>query len=134
VVGGYNFDWASEPASRTLHKLSYLAVLDILPNSLTDAAHAVLPGASFAEKEGVFVNAKGLAQQIKPAVKPPGDARTDARILMELAGRRGLYHAPTLRKEIAAEIPALAALASGDLGEFGVKIGVQTPQAVGAGV
>jgi NADH-quinone oxidoreductase subunit G len=134
VVGGYNFDWASEPAARTLHQLSYLAVMDLLPNALTDVANAVLPGASFAEKEGVYVNYKGLAQQIKPSVKPPGDAKADARILMELAGRRGLFHAPTLRKEIAAEIPALAPLKAGDLGEFGVMIGAEKPQAVGAGV
>ena len=134
VVGGYNFNWVSESAVKSLSKLSYLAVMDILPNSLTDAAHVVLPGASFAEKEGVFVNANGLAQQIKPAIKPLGDARTDARILMHLAGRLGLYHPPTLRKEIAAAIPMFACLASGDLGEFGAKIGVQQPQAVGAGV
>ena len=80
-------------------------MLDILPNALTDSAHVVLPGVSFAEKEGVFVNHKGLAQQIKPAIRPAGDSRSDARILMELAGRRGLFHAPTLRKEIAENIP-----------------------------
>jgi predicted molibdopterin-dependent oxidoreductase YjgC len=92
-----------------------------------------LPGVSFAEKEGVFVNYKGLAQQIKPSIRPVGDARADARILMELAGRRGLYHAPTLRKEIAATIPALAALAVGDLGDDGVRIDAAKPEAVGAG-
>jgi NADH-quinone oxidoreductase subunit G len=134
VVGGYNFNWVSESAVQWLSKLSYLAVMDILPNSLTDAAHVVLPGASFAEKEGVFVNANGLSQQIKPAIKPPGDARTDARILMHLAGRLGLYHAPTLRKEIADAIPAFACLGSGDLGEFGARIGVHETHAVGAEV
>jgi NADH-quinone oxidoreductase subunit G len=134
VVGGYNHDWISAADAAKLSKVSYLTVLDILPNALTSAAHAVLPGASFAEKEGVFVNFKGLAQQIKPSIRPIGDARADARILMELAGRRGLYHAQTLRKEIAETIPALAALAVGDLGEFGVKLDAAVPETVGAEV
>jgi hypothetical protein len=33
-----------------------------------------------------------------------------------------LVHAPTLRKELAQEIAYFAPLASGDIGEFGVKL------------
>jgi predicted molibdopterin-dependent oxidoreductase YjgC len=90
-----------------------------------------LPGVSFAEKEGTFVNFKGLAQQIKPAIRPVGDSRADARILMELAGRRGLFHAPTLRTEIAESIPALAALMVGELGDLGVRLDAAVPEAAG---
>ena len=131
IVGGYNYNWVPPADAESLNKLSYLTVLDILPNALTDTAHVVLPGVSFAEKEGVFVNYKGLAQQIKPAIRPTGDSRSDARILMELAGRRGLFHAPTLRKEIAEQIPALAALAAGDLGDSGVRLDAAVPETAG---
>jgi NADH-quinone oxidoreductase subunit G len=131
VVGGYNFNWVPAADADTLSKLSYLAILDILPNALTDSAHVVLPGVSFAEKEGTFVNYKGLAQPIKPAIRPIGDSRPDARILMELSGRRGLFHAPTLRKEIAETIPALAAMATGDLGDLGVRLDAAVPEAAG---
>jgi NADH-quinone oxidoreductase subunit G len=133
VVGGYNGDWISQEAAAALGRLTYVAAMDILPTALTDSANAVLPGASFVEKEGTFVNQKGLAQRIKPAIRPIGEARPDGRILMELAGRRGLFHAPTLRKEIAETIPALAALGIGDLGEFGVRLDAVVPETVGAG-
>jgi hypothetical protein len=44
---------------------------------------------------------------------------------MDLSERKGLFHAPTLRSEIGREIPALAALSIGELGELGVML--QTP-------
>ena len=44
----------------------------------------------------------------------PGDA-TDP-------GRRGLAHAPTLRQELAAEVPYFAPLAGGDPGEYGIPL------------
>ena len=43
---------------------------------------------------------------------------------MELAERKGLFNAMTLRKEIGKAVPALLALSVGDLGENGVKISV----------
>jgi hypothetical protein len=42
---------------------------------------------------------------------------------MDLAGRPGLYNAAAVRKELAAEVPYFAKLASG-VGESGVKLGV----------
>ena len=51
---------------------------------------------------------------------------------MELAEKKGMFHAPTLRKEIAGVVPALAALSVGELGELGVKLeqaaAVEKPQ------
>ena len=41
---------------------------------------------------------------------------------MELLQRRGLVHAPTLRKEMAGEIKYFAPLAGGDLGEYGIPL------------
>jgi NADH-quinone oxidoreductase subunit G len=61
-----------------------------------------------------------LAQSIQRSVAPPDEAWPDGRILWQLSGRRGLFHASTLRQEMALEIPALAALAGGELGEFGI--------------
>jgi NADH-quinone oxidoreductase subunit G len=133
VVGGYDHDWPTTQHVAAFRKLAYLAVLDLLPNRLTAVAHAVLPGASFAEKDGCFVNHAGLCQAIKPAIRPPEDARTDGRILMELAGRHGLFNAALLRKEIAQAIPYFGALAAGDLGEYGVSLGASAPELAGAG-
>ena len=50
-------------------------------------------------------------------------------MLMELLERRGLFHAPTLRQELARTVPFFAALAVGDLGEQGVFVGEVEAQA-----
>ncbi len=120
LFGGDCQPWITSEQAAGLSGLKLLVVQDILPSPASGLAHFVLPGGSFAEREGTFVNHAGLAQGIARAVSPPDEAWPDGRILWQLAGRRGLFHAPTLRQEMAQEIPALAPLAAGDLGEWGV--------------
>lgn len=117
----------TDEQAATLRKLKLLIVQDILPSPASAAAHYVLPGASFAEKDGTFINHADLAQTIERAIHCPEEARPDGRILMELAGRRGLFHAANLRKEIARAIPALQALIVGALGETGVLLSETVP-------
>jgi NADH-quinone oxidoreductase subunit G len=55
------------------------------------SADLVLPGASYAEKHGTYVNLEGRVQRGEKAVFPPGDAREDWAILRavsELAGKK----------------------------------------------
>lgn len=106
--------------------LKLLVVQDLLQSALTAAAHFVLAGAAWAEKDGAYVNHAGLAQAIRRGLRGPGDARPDGRILWDLNQRAGLFHAATLRQELAAEIPEFAALAVGDLGEQGVMLTATT--------
>jgi NADH-quinone oxidoreductase subunit G len=61
--------------------LRFLVVQDVLPSELSRRAHVVLPGASFAEKEGVFVCDGGLARKISRAFDPPAGAADDVSIL-----------------------------------------------------
>lgn len=103
--------------------LKLLIVQDLLSSALTDAAHFVLAGAAWAEKDGTFVNHAGLAQAIHRGLRGPGDARPDGRILWDLNERQGLFHAATIRQELAGEIAEFAALILGDLGEQGVMTG-----------
>jgi predicted molibdopterin-dependent oxidoreductase YjgC len=125
-VGGDPFsrpgDEAGAGGEAVLGKLRLLIVQDILPSTASALANYVLPGGAFVEKDGTVVNHAGLAQAIRRAVHGPGDAWPDGRILWELAGRRGLFHAANLRREIAEAVPALAALGVGDLGEQGVML------------
>ena len=65
-------------------KAQFLAVSDILQNPLTEAAHVVLPGTTWAEKEGTFMNFQGRVQRIRKAVEPPVTARTEAQWLQEI--------------------------------------------------
>jgi NADH-quinone oxidoreductase subunit G len=122
VVGGYSFDWASESVCRIISNPSLLIVQDILPSALSERADIVLPSASFAEREGTFINHGKLAQSLRASIRPPGEARIDGRLLMELAGRKGLFNAAELRKEIGKKIWELSALAEGELGPHGVPL------------
>lgn len=119
--------WLPGDQAGTLGRVPLLVVQDVLPSPVAGAARYLLPGATFAEKDGTFVNHAGLAQAVRWAVNPPGEARTDGQIFLDLLERRGLMHAPTIRRELAAEVPFFAPLAAGDLGEYGVRLG-EVPQ------
>jgi NADH-quinone oxidoreductase subunit G len=119
AVGGDREPWVTDTDRAWLSKLTLLIVQDILPSPASELAHYLLPAGSFVEKEGTFINHAGLAQTIQRAIRGPGEARPDGRILWDLAGRRGLFHAQTVRVEIGSEIEALAALRSESLGSTG---------------
>jgi NADH-quinone oxidoreductase subunit G len=121
LVGGDPAGWIDEQQAAALDKIGAVVVQDILPSPASSKATFVLPGGSFAERDGTFVNHAGLAQQIHRAIRGPGEARQDGRILWELAGRKGLFRAATVRQEIAEAIPAFATLA-GELGANGVQV------------
>ncbi|OYY79358.1 MAG: NADH-quinone oxidoreductase subunit G [Sphingomonas sp. 28-62-20] len=80
------------------------------------AAHAdvVLPGASYAEKSGTWVNLEGRVQRGEHAVFPPGDAREDWTILRALSAVMGKTLAfdtlDQLRAEMAKDVPTLGML------------------------
>ncbi len=104
------------------------------------AADVVLPGATYAEKSGTWVNLEGRVQRGERAVFPPGDAREDwsiLRALSEVVGtklpfdslaglREEMYTAvPALRHEglasFAWSAPALDATASGVMDGYPIK-------------
>ncbi len=125
VTGGYPrryFPWAGDLEVTALAKMPLLIVQDTMPSSLSAAARFVLPAASFAEKDGTFVNHANLAQAIHWAARPTHRLRTDGQVFLDLLGRRGLLSAAAIRKELAREVPYFAPLASGDLGEYGVPL------------
>ena len=67
-----------------------LVVQDIFLNETAKFAHVILPAAAFAEKSGTVTNTNRQVQMGRPAVSPPGDARADWWIEVELAKRLGL--------------------------------------------
>jgi NADH-quinone oxidoreductase subunit G len=114
--------WITPEQAARLAKVPFVVVQDLWPSPASAVAHYVLPAVSFAEKEGTFVNHAGLAQAIHWAVAPPGECRVDGQVFLDLLERRGLVHAPTIRAELAAEVPYFAPLVGQDLGEYGVLL------------
>lgn len=114
--------WVNETQAQALQRVPLVVCHDLLPSPVSNFAHYVLPAAAWAEKDGTFVNHAGLAQAIHWGVTPTGEVRTDGQVFLDLLERRGLVHAPSLRKEIAAEVPYFAPLAGGDPGEYGILL------------
>lgn len=122
LVGGDPAGWISDLQAEAFSKVETVIVQDFLPSPVLKHATHVLPSGTFVEREGTFVNYKGLAQLVRRSVRGPDGTRPDSRILWELSERPGLVQTDSLRKEIAAAVAALAALDHPDLKTDGVSL------------
>ncbi|MEJ2683947.1 MAG: molybdopterin-dependent oxidoreductase, partial [Candidatus Sulfobium sp.] len=69
----------------TLKALELLIVQDIAMTETAKYAHVLLPASSWAEKEGTFVNAEGIAQKLRKVVEATGQSMPDWQILRNLS-------------------------------------------------
>jgi predicted molibdopterin-dependent oxidoreductase YjgC len=101
-------------ARETLTKLKFLVVQDIFFTETAKMANVVLPGASYAEKEGTFTNQEGRVQSIKRLFAPPGRSRSDLWIIGALLGaftgseRKATKNSAPVFEEIRKEVPMYA--------------------------
>jgi predicted molibdopterin-dependent oxidoreductase YjgC len=70
-----------------LEHCEFLVVQDIFPTETAQLADVVLPGTTFAEKDGTFTGTDRRIQRIRQAIEPLGDARGDWAIIVDLAKR-----------------------------------------------
>jgi len=93
-----------------LKGLDFLVVQDIFLTETAQLADVVLPGVSFAEKEGTFTNTERRVQRVRKAIDPVGEAKPDWEIICELATRMGhpmRYEGPRqIMEEIASVTPS----------------------------
>ena len=113
-------------AEDVLAKLELLVVIDTLPNKVTDSAHYVLPGATFAEKRGTFINAKNRLQRLNAAIPSPGIARpewqTFAALLNELGADGGYLTIEDVFADMARALTPLTGLNLSKIGDLGVEL------------
>jgi NADH-quinone oxidoreductase subunit G len=114
--------WISDTQAQALQRVPLVVCQDLLPSPVSHFAHYVLPAAAWAEKDGTFVNHAGLAQALHWGITPAGEVHTDGQVFLDLLERRGLVHVPSLRKELAAEVPYFAPLAATEPGEYGILL------------
>jgi formate dehydrogenase (NADP+) alpha subunit len=111
-----------------LGRLDFFVVQDIFLTETAQLAHVVLPGASFAEKDGTFTNTERRVQRVRAAVTPPGQARPDWQITCLIAQKMGAsgfdYKSP---REILAELSSLAPIYGGISHECLENGGLQWP-------
>ena len=91
-------------ARDALAKLDMLVVQDIFITETANYADVILPASSLYEKSGTVSNTNRQVQMVRPAVPPPGEAREDWWIEVELARRCGLPWSYTHPREVFAEM------------------------------
>ncbi|QNI32065.1 molybdopterin-dependent oxidoreductase [Alloacidobacterium dinghuense] len=76
---------------QALRSLDFLVVQDgFHPTPTSEFADLVLPAAIWGEKEGTFTNSERRVSKVNRIVAPPGEARPDFNIFLDLAGRLGV--------------------------------------------
>ncbi|HYF67200.1 MAG TPA: molybdopterin oxidoreductase family protein [Ohtaekwangia sp.] len=73
-----------------LEKLEYFVAIDFFMSETARYADVVMAGSLHEEDEGTVTTAEGRVVRINAAVTPPGDARRDSEIIIELARRLGV--------------------------------------------
>jgi formate dehydrogenase major subunit len=94
----------ADHARAALAKLDHLVVQDIFLTETANYADVILPASAWAEKTGTVTNTNRQVQMGRPAIVPPGDAREDWWITVELAKRIGLDWTYAHPREVFAEM------------------------------
>lgn len=90
--------------------LEFLVVQDIFMTETAKLADVVLPGVSFAEKDGTFTSSERRVQRVMKAVNSPGEAQLDLDIIDQIYKRiegKGDLDKKPVPAEIFAEVAAL---------------------------
>ncbi|MDD9949133.1 MAG: formate dehydrogenase subunit alpha [candidate division Zixibacteria bacterium] len=72
---------------KALQRLLFLVVQDVFLTETAEFADVILPASTAAEKRGTYVNTNRMVQIGRQAIEPPGEARLDGDILIDLANR-----------------------------------------------
>ena len=126
---------------RALQQVETVIVQDFAMNATAREFGTIfLPVANVFEKDGTFMNAERRIQRVRKAVEAPGLARTDARIVTELAGRLGaasgfaFADAAHVWDEVRTVWPAVAGISYERLDTAGLQWPCPSPQHPGTTV
>lgn len=90
-----------------LDSAEFLIVQDIFLTETAAKAHVVLPGATFAEKDGTFSSTERRVQRIRKAVDPVGESKADWQILADLLECMGCGAGYTCPEDVFDEMRSL---------------------------
>jgi len=121
----------SDPNTRhveaALSSMECIVVQDLFLNETAKFAHVFLPGTSFLEKDGTFINAERRINRVRP-VMSPRQGKAEWRITQDLANAMGYPMDYESEAEIMDEIAALTPTFENVSFEFLDKVGsVQWP-------
>jgi formate dehydrogenase alpha subunit len=102
----------SHEVRRALKSLKFLVVQDIFHTETTQYADVILPGSSFAEKDGTFTNGERRIQRVRKAIEPVAGL-ADWQIICKLANAMGYPMTYNHPSEIMDEIAELTPIYGG---------------------
>ena len=121
----------SNQVRRELEHLDLLVVQDLFLSETAELAQVVLPGVSFAEKDGTFTNTERRVQRVRKAIEPVGNARQDWEIISDLSTRLGYpmkYNSPEkIMEEITSLTPSYGGIRYERLEGSGLQWPCPTP-------
>jgi formate dehydrogenase major subunit len=101
-------------AREALAELEMLVVQDIFLTETGYLADVILPASAFPEKTGTFTNTDRAVQLGRQALAPPGEARQDLWLIVEMAKRIGLdwrySHPREVFEEMRRAMPSIAGI------------------------
>ena len=108
---------------KALESLDFLVMSELFMTETAQYADVILPGVSYAEKEGTFSNTERRVQRVRKAVELDGEMRLDTDIFIDLMNRMG-YPQPHLTSaqimdEIASLTPSFAGISHERLDKVG---------------
>ena len=110
---------------KALESLEFLVVQDIFMTDTAGLADVVLPAACSFEKDGTFTNTERKVQRVRKTVEPPGEARDDLSVIMEVSMRLGyeMHHSSPEKvlKEYVTLWPAMGGITYRRLDENGIQ-------------
>lgn len=107
--------------------LDFLVVQDIFLTETAELADVVLPGSSFAEKTGSFVNTERLIQLTRKAIDNVGDSRQDWQIISDISSAMGYQMNYESQAEIMEEMASVTPIFAGVTHERLEKGSIQWP-------
>ncbi len=103
----------ADHVKKAFEKIEFLVVQDIFLTPTAQIADVVLPGVSFAEKDGTFVNTERRITRVRKAVEPKGEARADWEIIQDISNAFGFDMAYENAEQIFDELASLTPSYSG---------------------
>jgi formate dehydrogenase alpha subunit len=126
-------------AVEALQKLELLVVQDCFLTETVKLAHIVLPGTTFAEKDGTFTNTERRVQRVRQAIPPVGNSKPDWWIICQVGQRMGSegfdFKDPSrIMEEIARLTPSYGGISYRRLEKGGLQWPCPTPEHPGTAI